>query len=84
MKTIKASQVTHSPATEISEECSFKWGKRRNPGEGNWTRTSQQGPKIKECFVVVHMHLKGNCDQLQVRNERSVAKASLQISVDEV
>ena len=95
IETIKASQVTHSRATEISEEFSANEfedfnavGQRSKSKRGKSSHRkppTKDPPKIKKsvCFVVVHMHLKGNCVQLQVRNVRSVAKRSFCSQVSE-
>ena len=64
----------------------MQWGKGRNSSAGK-VRIANLPPRTlarlkSVCFVVVHMHWKGNCVQFHVRNVTSVAKkTNLQSSV---
>ena len=92
IETIKASQVTRERQRSQKNfqltKILMQWGKVRNASAGKGRVANLPArplPRLKSvCFVVVHMHWKENCVQLQVRNVRSVAKKAILQSSAEV
>lgn len=88
-KAIKASQVTHSWATEIAanEDVNQEVGQKSQPNRGKTSRRkppSKDTPKIKEYFAVVHMHWKALnlCPTSGQKCTSEPKKTILQLSVE--